>query len=213
MSAIRRSSGLSARLALPAALLPCASLLALAACTTGPKPQSVAAPTFPTAQEQAEVKAAPPPPALAEAGSARDVWQLRSALNVAALGCQQGNTRNIGPRYNAMLKQHNTLFTQAYVAEEARYRQAHGARWQTVQDREATQLYNRYASHPDLARYCAEADVISEDALRVPTEDFARFAAAALPRLEAPAFVPKPPAPKPVVAKAPAKKPVAKKKA
>ncbi len=191
------------------AALAATSLLALAACSSSPKQvASVAAPTFPTVQQQEEVKAEPPPPALAEAGSARDVWMLRSALNVAALGCQRSGDRNIGPRYNAMLKQHDTLFTQAYVAETARYRTAHGARWQTVQDREATQLYNRYASHPDLARYCAEADAISADALRVTTQDFARFAAAALPRLEAPAFVPKP-AP---VATA-TKKPAARKKA
>lgn len=170
-----------------------AALLALAACTTGaPKRENVAAATFPSAQQQAEVQQEPPSPALAEAGSARDVWMLRSALNVAALGCQRAGNAEIGNRYNAMLKQHATLLTQAYVSEEARYRQAYGARWQSVQDREATQLYNRYANHPELSRFCQEANALSADALRVSTEDFARFAAAALPRLEAPAFVPKP---------------------
>ncbi len=157
--------------------------LSLAACTT---PQTnVAAPTFPTLQEKQEIVEAPPPPALAAAGSAQEVWHLRSALNVAALACSRNSGIDIGPRYNAMLRQHQTLLTQAYVAEEERYKAKHGRRWQAVQDREATSLYNRYANHPDPRRYCAEADSISKDAARVDSADFARFAAAALPRLEA----------------------------
>lgn len=157
--------------------------LALAACTTSTP--YVAAPTFPTVAQKLDVAPEPPPPALAEAGSAQDVWHLRSALNVAALACSRNSGVDIGPRYNAMLKQHQTLFTQAYLAEEDRYKARHGRSWRTIQDREATSLYNRYANHPDPRRYCAEADSISKDAARVETADFARFAAAALPRLEA----------------------------
>lgn len=157
--------------------------LGLAACTT---PQTnVAAPTFPTLQEKQEIIEAPKPPALAAAGSAQEVWNLRSALNVAALACSRNGGVDIGPRYNAMLKQHQTLMTQAYLAEEERYKTRHGRNWRTIQDREATSLYNRYANHPDPRRYCAEADSISKDAARVDSADFARFAAAALPRLEA----------------------------
>lgn len=157
--------------------------LSLAACTT---PQTnVAAPTFPTLEEKQEIVEAPPPPALAAAGSAEQVWHLRSALNVAALACSRNSNMDIGPRYNAMLKQHQTLLTQAYLDEEARYRAKHGRNWRTIQDREATSLYNRYANHPDPRRYCAEAASISKDAARVNSVDFARFAAAALPRLEA----------------------------
>lgn len=157
--------------------------VSLVACTT-PR-TNVAAPTFPTIEQKQEIVEAPPPPALAAAGSARDIWQLRSALNVAALACSRNSGVDIGPRYNAMLKQHRTLFTQSYMAEEQRYRASHGRSWQTVQDREATSLYNRYANHPNPRRYCAEADRISRDAERIDDADFARFAAAALPRLDA----------------------------
>lgn len=160
--------------------------LLLAACATTP-PQ-VAAPTFPTVEERAAV-AEVPPPTLAEAGDTAQVWQLRSALNVAALGCARAGDAAISARYNAMLKQHGPLLTQAYLAEEARYRAAHGARWQRVQDQEATRLYNRYANHPEPDRFCKEAGSISNDALRVSREDFPRFAAAALPRLETPGLM------------------------
>lgn len=168
-----------------AALVP-VSLLGLAACTT--TAPYVAAPTFPTKQETQLVIEAPKPPALAEAGSAQDVWHLRSALNVAALACSRSTGVDIGPRYNAMLAQHKELLTQAYVAEEARYKSKFGRNWRTIQDREATSLYNRYANHPDPRGYCAEANRISREAARVSTEDFARFAAAAIPRLEAKPF-------------------------
>lgn len=157
--------------------------LSLAACTT--PGTNVAAPTFPTVEQKSQIEDTPSPLAFAAIGSARDVWKLRSALNVAALACRRNSGVDIGPRYNAMLKQHQTLLTQAYLAEEARYKAAHGHRWQTIQDREATSLYNRYANHPDPRRYCNEADRISKDAERVDDADFARFAAAALPRLEA----------------------------
>lgn len=181
-----------------------AALLALAACASSGSRQPSAA-TFPTPAEQRTVEQAPLPPALAERGSARDVWHLRSALNVAALGCTRAGDAQITSRYNAMLKAHATLLTQAYLAEENRYRAEHGARWQAVQDREATQLYNRYANHPEQSRFCREAAAIAADALRVSSDDLPRFAAAALPRIEAPAFVPRP---APAIARAPTKTPV-----
>ncbi|WP_439533494.1 hypothetical protein [Polymorphobacter sp.] len=176
-------------------IVPAGLALLLAACATK-SPSQVAAPTFPTVSERAEVAAEPPPPAMAASGDHIQVWQLRSALNVAALACSRAGETAISNRYNAMLKQHGTLFTQAYLAEEGRYRARHGARWQTIQDQEATRLYNRYANHPEPARFCKEAGSISVDALRVTSADFPRFAAAALPRLETPGLFAEP-APKP----------------
>ena len=160
--------------------------LVLAGCATTPQ---VSAPTFPTPTEREAVADTPPPPALAETGDAMQVWQLRSALNVAALGCSRAGDASISSRYNAMLKQHGPLLTQAYLAEEARYRAAHGKAWQRVQDREATRLYNRYANHAEPDRFCREASRISEEALRVSSMEFARFAAAALPRLDTPGLL------------------------
>lgn len=190
----------------PAAL---ASTLTLAACATAPA--EMAAPTFPTAIEREEVAAEPPPPALAAAGSGAQVWQLRSALNVAALGCTRAGDMEITSRYNAMLKQHGTLLTQAYLEKESQYRKLHGRRWQSVQDRDATKLYNRYANHPQLDVFCKEASKIARDALRVPTENFARFAAAALPRLETPGLLDDPVPPPKIAAPKPAARRGAKK--
>jgi len=196
----------------PAALSSSLALI-LAACATAPEQAS--APSFPTALEREEVAAEPPPPALAEAGSAAQVWQLRSALNVAALGCTRAGDNAISGRYNNMLKLHSILLTQAYIEKENQYRKTGGKRWQTIQDREATKLYNRYANHPRLDVFCKEAGAITADALRVSSEDFPRFAAAALPRLETPGMMDDPiPAPKPAAkatAKKPAPRPAAKK--
>lgn len=122
---------------------------------------------------------------LARAGDAREIWQLRSVLNVAALGCRRAGDRDIGRHYNRMLKQHQALLAASYAAEQDRYRRANGARWQAVQDHEMTALYNRYANLLQAPLFCATATSISAEAVAVQPDRFAAFAAAALPRLAA----------------------------
>ena len=152
------------------------ALLALAGCA---KQGSVA--SYPVAP--VPPLAAIPPAARETVGDARDIWRLRSVLNIAALGCQRAGDRNIGPRYNHMLKQHEASLAAAYASEQARYRLSNGAGWQTVQDHEMTALYNRFANLLQASAFCATASNISAEASAVQDGGFAQFAAAALPRL------------------------------
>ncbi len=155
------------------------SLLALAGCSRqGSVASYPVVPTAPAAEENAAPPAAPAAPA-----DARDIWRLRSVLNIAALGCRRAGDREIGPRYNRMLKQHQDLLNAAYLAEQARYRRANGANWQAVQDHEMTALYNNFANLLQAPQFCTTANSISAEALAVDTNGFAQFAAAALPRL------------------------------
>jgi hypothetical protein len=157
--------------------------LALTACVTGKAPIAGSAPSYPTSVERAVAASEPAIVFQPGGGNAEQVWKLRSALNVAALACHSAGDRDIRPRYNQLLKHHVSLFAAAYASEQARYRQAYGARWQTVQDRDMTRTYNGYANPTSPAAFCAAANRISGQALAVEADSFAGFAAAALPQL------------------------------
>jgi hypothetical protein len=144
--------------------------------------------SYPVVPETPAAVAQAPQIPLASSGDARDIWQLRSILNVAALGCRRAGDRALGPRYNDMLKRHKGLLAAAYAAEVDRYRRGNGARWQAVQDREMTVLYNRFANLLQAPTFCAAANDISAEALTIGAAQFAQFAAAALPRLTGSGF-------------------------
>lgn len=163
---------------LPASAL---AVLLLSGCVTLP-PES-AAPSYPSPQEQAEATPLPSVPLGPDLASPEAIWTLRSALNVAALACPE---RSIAERYNRLLKQHASLFADAYAAEQLRYQMLYGRTWQARQDREMTALYNRYANPTRNSGFCAAAAAVSADAIEVPEDKFGYFAAAALDRLNAP---------------------------
>ncbi|HWL46101.1 MAG TPA: SPOR domain-containing protein [Sphingomonadaceae bacterium] len=106
------------------------------------------------------------------------LWHVRSALNVAALGCRAEAA--LLKNYNGFLNDRKTALAAAYAEETARHRAASGL------DRHMTQLYNFFAQPPAQARFC---QVASEEAARiraVPAAGLPDHAAGALGRLEAP---------------------------
>ncbi len=120
------------------------------------------------------------------AGSKRAIWQLRSALNVAALSCRSQGQPAIAAQYNRLLRQNRVLFADAYAAEQARYRQTYGKNWLSRQDQEMTRTYNLYARPDGQKRFCSTAGTISVQALDVDANAFGSFAVAAVARLDAP---------------------------
>lgn len=113
-------------------------------------------------------------------------WHLRAALNVAALGCRGEGAAETTAAYNAMLETHRIPLATAMRATEARMRAEFGADWQAENDTAMTRLYNFFAAPPAQTAFCAAArDVLRETATLEP-DAFPVFAAAALPRLEAP---------------------------
>lgn len=111
------------------------------------------------------------------------VWQLRAALNAAALSCRLAGDRIVAASYNRLLNHHREALAAAYAAEQDRYRRAHGARWQSVQDTEMTRLYNRYGNFGQSPRFCATAAAVSDAALATAAGELPRFATTALPQL------------------------------
>jgi hypothetical protein len=113
-------------------------------------------------------------------------WHVRAALNVAALGCRDASERATVTAYNRMIARHGAALASADAGVKAGYRVRFGGGWEAAHDRAMTRLYNFFAQPPAQRGFCAAAQGVLAEAQMVAPRDFARFAAAALPRLEAP---------------------------
>jgi hypothetical protein len=111
-------------------------------------------------------------------------WHVRAALNVAAIGCRGAADSQLVTAYNTLLTRQKTTLAAANSAVEAKFRAA-GGDWQAAHDAYMTRLYNFFSQPAAKAEFCAAADRIAPGAA-APTGGFESFAAAALPKLEAP---------------------------
>ena len=119
-------------------------------------------------------------------GAQEALWNLRSALNVAALGCRGAEDAVLTVNYNLLLRSQRAPLAAALKAVEARFRAEQGPKWQDAQDRHMTRVYNFFAAPAAQQRFCAEAAAVSEEVKAVPAAELPAYAATALPRLEAP---------------------------
>jgi hypothetical protein len=107
------------------------------------------------------------------------IWHLRSAWNVAALSCRGDADKPIAEGYAAFLKAYARPLAAANRRLDAKYGRA-------ARDARATELYNYFASPPVIADLCRVALAVSAEWLKARPKNLAAFAAAALPRFEAP---------------------------
>jgi hypothetical protein len=118
---------------------------------------------------------------------AQAVWHMRSALNVAALSCRGGaREAAIIAAYNTMLKAQKAPLAKALRTTETRFKAERGKTWQADYDSHMTRVYNFFAQPPAQQRFCEVSAAIIAEGGAVAPADFTAFAAAALPRLEAP---------------------------
>jgi len=113
-------------------------------------------------------------------------WHVRVALNVAALGCRDADEAATAAAYNTMLALDRAPLAAASAGMALRYQAKYGAGWQGKNDDNMTRLYNFFAQTTGQKEFCAEAKAVLRESAAVEPVDFARFTAAALPRLEAP---------------------------
>jgi hypothetical protein len=111
------------------------------------------------------------------------VWHVRSALNVAALAC---NDRTVIADYNALLKRQKAIFATAYEAEARRFQSSDGAAWRSAMDSHMTRLYNYFAQPTLQKRFCTAAGSVAVDARTIASHDFQRFSMLAIGRLDQP---------------------------
>lgn len=114
------------------------------------------------------------------------VWHLRVALNVAALGCRDRDEAATVAAYNGLLASARDQLAGAQTAVAAVYRVRYGAAAQARNDDAMTRLYNFFAQPTGHDAFCAAAKSVLAEAATVEPGALASFAAAALPRLEAP---------------------------
>ncbi|MDP3675856.1 MAG: hypothetical protein Q8R44_12305 [Novosphingobium sp.] len=116
---------------------------------------------------------------------AQKVWNLRSAMNVAALNCLEPQYAAILENYKVFLKAQTKGLSATNRALDAEFRAKYGATYRDVRDSYMTQVYNYFALPPTLPRFCGASLAVSNELAAVAPTGLDTFAAGALPRLEA----------------------------
>jgi hypothetical protein len=180
-------------LAMAALLSGCASRPAPIGVASLPAPLSLPAPR-PLPPSGASAEATVPPLGVdgryvtinRNLSEAATIWHVRSALNVAALGCRGEQEAALVASYNIMLASKKAVLAAAFAATEKEARASGDKAWRDAHDRRMTQVYNFFAQPPAQPAFCATAASIVAEAATTPPAAFAAFAATALARLEAP---------------------------
>lgn len=196
---MRRGTWAKTKLALLAG-----GMAALAACgTSAPPPVQVAAAPPPPVRVVIPPRPTPPAgafhtmaiPQVAANGVRQTVnsgitaeqklWNLRSALNVAALNCLRAEHAALVDNYKVLLKQHSRQLAATNNALTKQYRDRHGNGYRNQQDAYMTRVYNYFALPPVLPEFCNIALQVSHEVVQVKPGQLHVFAEQALPRMEA----------------------------
>ena len=117
-------------------------------------------------------------------GPLETMFNVRSALNVAALSCV--TSTNTAPRdgYNRFLKLHKTVLANANKAIDAKYRREHGSAGIRMRDSRMTKLYNHYAYPPVKGAFCAKTARYLTAANAMASKDLETWSLGALADIE-----------------------------
>jgi hypothetical protein len=98
------------------------------------------------------------------------IWNLRAALNVAALQCQFEPTLLTLDNYNAMLDDHEVELRDSYVTLEKYFTKANKTKkaGQTELDRFGTRVYSGFSTVSGQLSFCQTAASIGRQALFAP---------------------------------------------
>ncbi len=116
--------------------------------------------------------------------TAQIVWNLRSALNVAALNCMTAEHGGVLANYVTFLDRYETKLSATNRALASEFRGQYGPAYRDVQDSYMTRVYNYFALPPAQDRFCDTALAVSAEAVASEVVDLDVFAAQALPRIE-----------------------------
>ena len=93
------------------------------------------------------------------------VWNIRAALNVAALQCDFEPTLQTRTNYNAMLAHHKAELASAFTTLGAYFKRTHGASWQKDFDQYGTRIYSGYSTVQAQRNFCQVTGQIGRDAI------------------------------------------------
>ncbi len=185
-----------------------AAIVAVCACNhanaaTAKKPIKATKPVIAMPMESAPIATPPNPggfmvpkavvlrpttPAEAEANA---VWNIRAALNVAALQCQYSPFLATVRTYNAMLKHHSEELSRAQATLVAHFKRYDGAKAINSFDQYTTRTYNSYSTLDAQYSFCEAAGRVGREVLATPKDKLGLEAIRRSPEIRA-AFAEKP---------------------
>ena len=127
-----------------------------------------------------------PPEAQANA-----LWNLRAALNVAALQCQFSPFLATVRNYNDVLKAHGEEFSRAQTVMTGHFKRYDGAKGLNGFDQYTTRTYNSYSTLDAQYSFCEQAALIGREVLTIPKAKLGPLALRSYAEIRA-ALIPKP---------------------
>lgn len=91
------------------------------------------------------------------------LWNLRSALNVAALNCSDPKHAEILPRYKLFLKNYNATLAATNRKVDAEFKARYGAKFTAPREAYMTSVYNHFALPPAMPEFCNAALAVTSD--------------------------------------------------
>ncbi len=114
----------------------------------------------------------------------QSLWNLRSAYNVAALGCFNPKHASILPAYKAFLRANAKTLMAANRTVDAEWRKKYGAGFIKPREKYMTEVYNHFAIPPTMPAFCDAIMVVGNDAKLIKPLALPSFALVALPNVE-----------------------------
>lgn len=179
----------------------------LAACAPKPAPLPVPAPTpAPVPVAPVVIPPRPLPPgnaAVTQQLPARDAsgrfvtinsgitgerafWQLKTGLNVAAIGCRGPEEATLVAAYNQIIKSHTRAIQAAEKKVIADLGKANGTTGVKERDRLSTQLFNYFAQPPAQRAFCERALGLAQTVSTTPSAQLVANATGQLATLDQP---------------------------
>ena len=119
-----------------------------------------------------------------QVGPVQTVWNLRSAYNVAALGCQRPEHAEILVGYKRFLKIYKVGLLKANRGVDADYRKRFGTAFIRPREAYMTQVYNYYAFPPTLPIFCDAALTMARESMTLKPLDLTAFAQRYVPQFD-----------------------------
>lgn len=116
---------------------------------------------------------------------AQTTWNVRSALNVAALNCLKPAHADILVGYKAFLKTQAKALTATNRAVDQEFKTRYGSGYIVPREKFMTQVYNYFALPPTRDAFCDASLSVAREAGAIKKGELDAFAARNLPRLEA----------------------------
>ena len=117
--------------------------------------------------------------------TAQTVWNVRSALNVAALNCQEPEYANVLPAYSSFLTNNKRELNAINQQVRKEFKDRYGSEGLDAQDTYMTQVYNYFALPPTQDEFCRVSSQIAAEMLLMAPSDLESFATRSLQSIEA----------------------------